>query len=326
MQTQLVADVLDVSRIITGGVRLNVRPVDLDAVIGSALDAVRPAAHAKTISLQSRLATSPRVVVGDPERLQQVIWNLLSNAVKFTDAGGAVTIEMDETSGGQVRLRVRDTGAGIDPVFLPHVFERFSQADGSESRRHGGLGLGLAIVRHLVELHGGTVSAESPGVGQGSTFTVELPAAALRVAAEDRRSSERDMNPASGPLRGYRLLIVDDHEDSRNLMVTLLSSLGAQAETVSSVSDAQRWLSTTRPDAVLADIGMPGADGFDLIREIRRRDGRTGGRLPVAAVTAYASEDDRARILAAGFDGHVPKPVTASAVAAAVLLMCSGRA
>ena len=329
LQTQLVGDILDVSRIITGGVHLNLRPVDLETVVGSALDAIRPAAVAKGVQLLSRLAASNRVVQGDPERLQQVAWNLLANAVKFTASGGKVTAELDDGSHGRVCMRVRDDGAGIDSRFLPHVFERFRQADGSLSRQHGGLGLGLAIVRHLVELHGGTVNADSPGPGRGSTFTVELPAlihTALATRDErDRPIAEGSADLAAVPFAGYRLLVVDDHEDTRDLMSTLLSSLGAHVDAVSSVPEALERLDVVRPDAVLADIGMPGSDGFDLIRELRRRDTSSGTRLPAAAITAYASEDDRARVLAAGFDCYVPKPFSAPSLIAAVQSICSRR-
>ena len=279
------------------------------------------------MQLSSRLAASRRVVHGDPERLQQVVWNLLANAVKFTSSGGTVTVEMDDGTSGQVRIRVHDDGAGIDPNFLPHVFERFRQADGSLNRRHGGLGLGLAIVRHLVELHGGTVSAESPGVGQGSTFTValaELSEIRLPIAVEpDTPAARAEAEAGSVALKGYCILVVDDHNDTRDLIATILSSLGAEIETASSVPEALERLNTTSPDAVLADIGMPGSDGFDLIRELRRRDASNGTRLPVGAITAYASDDDRARVLAAGFDCYVPKPFTPTAVVAAVLSMCA---
>jgi PAS domain S-box-containing protein len=327
LQAQLVADILDVSRIITGGLRLDPRPVDLGSVIGAALDAVRPAAEAKNVRLSSRFTGSARLVLGDPQRLQQVVWNLLSNAVKFTATAGTVTIELVDASADRVHIRVSDNGAGIDPAFLPHVFERFRQGDGSANRQHGGLGLGLAIVRHLVELHGGTVHAESAGTGQGSTFTVVLPSLTAHPGTSVQQSepegtdgaAERSLRRA---LQGYRLLVVDDQEDTRDLMATILSGLGAHVDTAASVADALEKVKLARPHALLADLGMPGADGYALIREVRRWDAQSGAHLPAAAITAYVSEGDRAKALAAGFDCHVPKPVSQPAIVSAVLSIC----
>ncbi len=331
LQVQLVADILDVSRIITGGLRLDVRPVDLGTVIGAALDAVRPAADAKRVQLRSRLPASGRITQGDPQRLQQVVWNLLSNAVKFTDAGGTVSIDLLDAGARGIHIRVHDDGAGIDPGFLPHVFERFRQADGSISRQHGGLGLGLAIVRQLVELHGGTVHADSRGAGQGATFTVELPRVEADVTitslAERASISSADDQEAwpRAALTGYRLLVVDDQADARELMTAILTGAGAHVETASSVQEALREIEAARPDALLADIGMPGADGYVLIREVRRRDAQKGRHLPAAAITAYAGDHDRQRAVAAGFDCHVAKPVSRSAVVDAVFSICPRR-
>jgi PAS domain S-box-containing protein len=330
LQAKLVADILDVSRIITGGLRLDPRPVDLSSVIGAALDAVRPAAAAKNLKLSSRLAATSRQVQGDPQRLQQVVWNLLANAVKFTDMGGTVTIELDEDRDSRIRLRVSDTGAGIDPQFLPHVFERFRQGDGSASRQHGGLGLGLAIVRYLVELHGGEVRAESAGVGKGATFTVLLPSTICETLQSTSAPAEPGLALASdrsisGPLRGYRVLVVDDQEDARDLMVAILRSVGAQVQTVASVAEALNLMQKTRPDVLLADIGMPGGDGYSLIEEVRKLDARFGTRLPAAAVTAYVSERDREKALAAGYDYHVAKPITPTTIVSAVLALSEGR-
>jgi PAS domain S-box-containing protein len=330
LQTQLVADILDVSRIITGGLRLSLRPVDLGSVIGAALDAVRPAADAKRVRLYSRLAASVRIHEGDSERLQQVVWNLLANAVKFTPAGGSVEIDLLDGADGGVIIRVRDDGAGIDAAFLPHVFERFRQADGSVSRQHGGLGLGLAIVRHLVELHGGTVRADSAGPGLGSTFTVELP------RAEQERDFERpaELLPAAvGPSRsdhavsldGCRALVVDDEEDARQLVATILRAAGADVRTASSVDEALRELDASPADVLLADLGMPGADGYALIREVRSRDARTGRHLPAAALTAYTGTHDRARALDAGFDRHLGKPASPDALLEAVVSLWQPR-
>ena len=328
LQAQLVADILDVSRIITGGLRLDMRPVDLGSVIGAALDAVRPAAAAKDVRLTSRFADSPRLVHGDPQRLQQVIWNLLSNAVKFTESGGTVTVELSQVETRRVQVRVTDDGAGIEPDFLPHVFERFRQGDASPSRQHGGLGLGLAIVRHLVELHGGTVHAGSGGRGKGSSFAVVLPSMVTDAPAQTSETAPsggtgKRGRSVRGALTGYRVLVVDDHEDARDLMTSILSSAGAHADTAASVPDALDKMAVKRPDVLLADIGMPGADGYALIQEVRRQDARIGSRLPAAAVTAYVSDGDRARVLAAGFDCHVPKPITHGALVDAVLAICA---
>lgn len=326
LQVQLVADILDVSRIITGGLTLDVRPVDLGSVIGAALDSVRPAADAKKIQIRSHLAASARLTDGDPQRLQQIIWNLLSNAVKFTPPGGLVELDLVE-AGDSVQLCVADNGAGIESDFLPHVFERFRQADGSVSRQHGGLGLGLAIVRHLVELHGGTVRAESPGTGKGSAFTVVLP----RTNADQVPASEMNGLQLSPPgsndgisLAGCRALIVDDDEDARELLAVILRAAGARVETASSVTDALRHLDTSQPDVLLADIGMPGLDGYALIREVRKREAESRQRLPAAAITAYAGVLDRDRAVAAGFDLHVSKPINPAVILEAVRFLCNG--
>jgi PAS domain S-box-containing protein len=316
LQVQLVSDILDVSRIITGGLTLDVRPVDLGSVIGAALDSVRPGADAKKLHIRSRLAASARLTEGDPQRLQQIVWNLLANAVKFTPAGGTIDVDLVDAGSDGVRIRVSDNGAGIDPDFLSHVFERFRQADGSVSRQHGGLGLGLAIVRHLVELHGGRARAESGGPGKGSTFTVDLP----RVESDRAVPSSRDQQvigadrPCTDALVGCRVLIVDDEQDARELVAMILTAAGATVYMASSVSEALRHLENSWPDVLLADLGMPGADGFALIREVREREAQGRPHLPAAAVTAYAGNRDRELALAAGFDRHVPKPIDAATV------------
>jgi signal transduction histidine kinase/ActR/RegA family two-component response regulator len=311
LQAQLVEDILDVSRIITGGLRLDRRPVDLGSVIGAAYDAVRPAAEARRIRVQSRLDGAARLTEGDPQRLQQAVWNLLSNAMKFTRPGGLVEIELVDAGEHGVRIVVRDNGAGIDPAFLPYVFDRFRQADGSVSRQHGGLGLGLAIVRHLVELHGGTVRAESEGLDKGSTFVIELPrmgsdaAGALVAGVPDARPFPL----GAEVLTGCRALVVDDEEDARALLGTILAQAGAVVQTAASVPEALRLLNTSPTDVLLADIGMAGDDGYALIRAVRNRDARDGTHLPAAAITAYAGAQSRERALAAGFDRHVAKPI-----------------
>jgi PAS domain S-box-containing protein len=330
LQAQLVGDILDVSRIITGGLRLDIRPVDLGSIIGAALDAVQPAAEAKRIRLRPRLAASAQLTEGDPQRLQQIVWNLLANAVKFTQPGGVVDVELTDAGDSGVRIQVRDDGAGIDAAFLPHVFERFRQADGSVSRQHGGLGLGLAIVRHLVELHGGTVAAASAGPGKGSTFTVELPRMDPKRASvalnEHRDVPPIDQSPfnQSTALSGCRVLVVDDDEEARELITTVLTTAGARVQTASSVREALLHLDTSRHDVLLADVGMPDADGYALIREVRRRDAQNGRRLPAATVTAYAGDADRKRALAAGFDRHVSKPISPAAIIDTVLSLYRG--
>jgi CheY-like chemotaxis protein/two-component sensor histidine kinase len=328
LQAQLVEDVLDVSRIINGGLRLNLRPVDLGSVIGAALDAVRPAAAAKKVQLRSRLAASARLTEGDPQRLQQIVWNLLANAVKFTMARGVVSVELVDAGDKGIHISVQDDGAGIDPTFLPHVFERFRQADGSVSRVHGGLGLGLAIVRHLVELHGGTVRAESRGLGTGSTFTVELPKIDSDVASgyggerRQTRSVDGSQVKESMSLKGCHALVVDDDDDAIELIATILTTAGAIVQAASSVREALRHLEEARPDVLLADIGMPGMNGYALIHEVRRGEAQTRQHLPAAAITAYAGDEDRERALAAGFDRHVCKPIDPVAIVEVVLSMC----
>jgi PAS domain S-box-containing protein len=329
LQARLVGDILDVSRIITGGLRLDVQPVDLGSVIGAALDAVRPAADAKRVRIRPRLAASARLTEGDPQRLQQIVWNLLANAVKFTQTGGIVDVDLVDAGESGVRIRVQDDGAGIDPSFLPHVFERFRQADGTATRQHGGLGLGLAIVRHLVELHGGTVRAESQGLERGSTFTIDLPRIsperAREVSAEPGQGSVADGSPVNRavPLGGCCALLVDDDADARELIATILTAAGASVQTASSVHEALQYLEGSQPDVLLADIGMPGVDGYALIREVRAREATSRAHLPAAAITAYASSGDRLRALAAGFDCHLSKPIDPAAIIETVAAMRS---
>jgi PAS domain S-box-containing protein len=314
LQVHLVEDILDVSRIITGGLRLDLTPVDLATVIGAALDAIRPAADAKKIRILCRLDAVNRLAKGDPQRLQQIVWNLLANAVKFTASGGRIDVELVNAGEQSIRISVGDDGAGIDPSFLPFVFERFRQADGSVNREHGGLGLGLAIVRHLVELHGGTVWAESQGLKQGATFVVEIPTMEpnqVLSAGEQRESIRVDRSPSSDALalQGCRALVVDDEQDARVMLATVLKRAGATVWTASTAREALIHLDMSRPDVLLADIGMPGEDGYSLIREIRRREAQEGRHLPAAAITAYAGNEDHERALKAGFDCHVSKPI-----------------
>ncbi|HST50390.1 MAG TPA: ATP-binding protein [Pyrinomonadaceae bacterium] len=325
-QSQLIEDILDVSRVITGKLRLEVQPVNLAAVIEAAINAVIPAADAKGIRLQRVLDTGASMVSGDPARLQQVIWNLLSNAIKFTPRDGRVQVRLERT-GSHVEITVADDGQGIGLDILPHVFERFRQADSSTTRAHGGLGLGLAIVRHLVEMHGGTVRAESCGEGQGATFTIKLPLVAMR-ALDARRASdaERVHRRASGgvpfncpsELEGLRLLVVDDEADTRTLLKAVLEQCGASVVAVASAGEALAALKETRPDVLISDLGMPGEDGYAFIKKVRALPAEDGGQTPSAALTAYARVEDRMKVLRAGFQIHIPKPVEPAELIAVV--------
>jgi PAS domain S-box-containing protein len=319
-QAQLIEDLLDVSRIITGKLRLEAGPMELVPIIKAALDSIQPASSAKNIQIQTTLDPRAGPVSGDPARLQQVVWNLLSNAVKFTPRHGSMTVSLSRTD-SSVEFNVRDTGQGINTEFLPHVFERFRQADSSTTRAHGGLGLGLAIVRHLVELHGGTVHAESEGEGHGSTFTVRLPLRTISGGATEGNSQVMAAGlPLDCPptLNGLRVLIVDDEADARSLLVTLLEQCGAHAVAVSSAEEALLTIQLSKPDLLLSDIGMPGMDGYALISKLRSLSKEEGGRTPAIALTAYASEDDRRRALVSGFQMHVAKPVDPVELALAV--------
>ncbi|HEX8844508.1 MAG TPA: PAS domain S-box protein [Pyrinomonadaceae bacterium] len=321
-QAQLIEDLLDVSRIITGNLRLDARPVELLPVIEAAIDSVRPAAEAKGIGLRTFLDPLAGLVSGDPARLQQIVWNLLSNAVKFTKEG-EVRVRL-ERANSQVEISVSDTGQGIKSEFLPFVFDRFRQADSSTTRMHGGLGLGLAIVRHLVELHGGTVHAESEGPGRGATFKVKFPLMAVRISdfgfRHEEPDSEESAARASQPsmLAGWRLLVVDDEPDARELMRTVLEKQGASVTTAGSADEALEVFEREKPDVLISDIGMPGADGYDLIRRIRARGEAEGGNVPAAAVSAYVGEENRRQALAAGFQIHVAKPLDPSELVAVV--------
>jgi signal transduction histidine kinase/ActR/RegA family two-component response regulator len=309
-QTKLIEDVLDVSRIVSGKLHLTARAVDVAAVARAAAESVAHAASAKRIRVSLHLDPAVGGVSGDPDRLQQVVWNLLSNAIKFTPAGGTVTLSVERTD-GHVAIVVSDNGAGIDPAFLPHVFERFRQADASTTRAHGGLGLGLAIVRHLVEMHGGTVKVESGGLGRGSTFTVALPVAAdVAPLSPERAASGGD--DALGPdLHGLYVLVVDDEVDGRAFVETALAGHGAEVKGVGSAEEAIRALETGGervPDAIVCDIEMPGRDGLDLIRQIRALP-TAKARIPATALTAHVRPEDRVRSLVAGFQAHLGKPI-----------------
>jgi signal transduction histidine kinase/ActR/RegA family two-component response regulator len=323
LQATLIEDLLDVSRIVAGKLTLEVRPVVLADVVEHAIDTVRPAAEAKNIRLHVVLDTSLAPVPGDPDRLQQVFWNLLSNAVKFTPRDGRVHVVLERVN-SHVEIAVADTGQGIPADQIPHLFERFWQADTSSTRTNTGLGLGLGIVRHLVELHGGTVVAESPGQGQGSTFTVKLPVVPVtRMAGEVVRRhpiSHRDgdrLPIGSARLDGIKVLVVDDEPDTNEVVRTLLGQCGAEVRTAGSAAHALKKLEHWTPHVVVTDIGMPGDDGFALIAAVRGKPG-PAGRVPMVALTAYAGVDDRVRLLDAGFQLHIAKPADPGELTAAI--------
>jgi K+-sensing histidine kinase KdpD/ActR/RegA family two-component response regulator len=320
---QLVEDLLDVSRIISGKMRLEIESVDLGKVVEAAIDSIRPAALAKEISLRSIVEPAPGPLLGDPNRLQQVVWNLLSNAMKFTPRRGRVEVVV-RRSGWSVEVSVRDDGAGIDAAFAPFVFDRFRQADGKITRTHGGLGLGLAITRQLVEMHGGSVEATSDGIGHGATFTVKLPITAMRPLPDAKEAATEAGAPRHPPqvevdLDGLHVLAVDDDDDSRRLVHAVLEKAGARVTLASSVEQAMEAFDREPPDVVVSDLGMPGQDGLELIRRIRARSGERGGQVPAAALTAYARAGDRARALGAGFSMHLPKPVEPEELIAVVI-------
>ena len=320
-QSQLIEDILDVSRIIGGKLRLTMAPVQLPEVIEAALDSVTPAAAAKAITVERDVA-DVELVAGDADRLQQVVWNLLSNAVKFTPREGRVVVRL-YPQGNEVVLSVADTGIGISADFLPYVFDRFSQADATATRRHGGLGLGMAIVRYLVELHGGTVRAESAGENQGATFTILLPMCVgvpSPGAAGTAPSLTEDEGTRSDrpPLQGVSVLVVDDDEDSRQFLCELLAGEGARVTAAGSAPAAFQTFLEVGPDVLVSDIGMPEEDGYALIRRVRGLGALDGGNTPAVALTAYVRSQDAAAALAAGYDRHLTKPVIASELILAV--------
>ena len=323
-QSQLIDDILDVSRIITGKLRLDVRAVDLAGVISAAVDTARPAAEAKTIRLQTLLDPQAGPISGDPDRLQQVVWNLLSNAIKFTPKNGRVQVRLERVN-SHVEIVVSDTGKGIEPDFLPHVFERFRQSDGSMTRRHGGLGLGLAIVRQIIELHGGTVAVESAGENKGATFTINLPLMPLRrepaggfPREHPAAQSVESLTGFSPELQDVRVLIVEDEADSRELLAYMLVSSGAEVAAAGSAGEALENLRREKFDVVISDLGMPEEDGFALIGKIRELPPEQGGAVPAIALTAYARAEDRVKALRSGFQMHIAKPVEPAELLAVV--------
>jgi two-component system CheB/CheR fusion protein len=308
-QNQLISDLLDVSRIISGQLRCEMGAVDLMPVIEAALDTVRPAADAKAVELTITLDPAAGMVSGDATRLQQIVSNLLTNAVKFTSRNGHVDVQMKRQD-TRVFIIVTDTGEGISPEFLPHIFDRFRQAEGTASRQHGGLGLGLAIVRHLVELHGGTVCASSEGVGKGSTFTVAFPLIAVHRSEDLGMRIADATSEQSAILRGVRVLVVDDERDARELLTIALTQGGAEVRTSTTAREALEVLDQWKPHVLVSDIGMPTEDGYEMIRKVRALEPEHGGATPAIALTGYASEQDAARARAAGYQLHIPKPVS----------------
>jgi CheY-like chemotaxis protein/two-component sensor histidine kinase len=303
-QEQLVSDLLDMSRIISGKLRVDVGDVDLVAVIRSAVETTRLAADAKGISVESTFDPSLAATTGDATRLGQCVWNLLSNAIKFTPQGGHVTVVL-RRSGSHIEIVVSDNGMGIPAEFLPFVFERFRQVDTTPGRRTGGLGLGLAICKQLAELHGGSVRAESDGEGKGATFTLSLPVRALRTGPAPKREASGERVE----LHRVRVLLVEDEPDNREVLRTLLERHHATVAVAGSAAEALEMMPTVRPSILVSDIGLPGMDGYELIERVRKMDARSGGRIPAIALTAHASTDDRTKALRAGFQAHITKPV-----------------
>jgi len=327
LQAQLIEDLLDVSRILQGKMVLNVSVVNLADTIEAALETVRFTAQTKGIQLQTACAPNVGQVLGDPGRLQQVMWNLLSNAVKFTPEGGRVDVRLEQVD-SSAQIQVSDTGKGISPEFVPYLFDYFRQADRSTTRTFGGLGLGLAIVRHLTELHGGSVQAESPGEGLGSTFTVKLPLLkdedssmkdemSLHSSAYDNRNVS-DSSPAA--LKGLRILAVDDEADVRELMRSVLEPYGARVSVAATAQEALIALDQSKPDLLLCDIGMPDVDGYMLIRQVRSRSSEQGGKIPAIALTAYADRHNQTQALIAGFQLHLAKPIETEELVRAIAL------
>jgi signal transduction histidine kinase/ActR/RegA family two-component response regulator len=324
-QAQLIEELLDMSRVINGKLRLDVQPVDLQAVVSDAVTSIRPSADAKGIRVTHVLDPKGGTITGDPNRLQQVLWNLLTNAVKFTPKGGRVQIFLRRVN-SHVEISVMDSGQGISAEFLPHLFTRFSQADTSIARKHGGLGLGLALVKSLIELHGGNVKASSEGEGQGSTFVVSLP-----LTAVYRDEIEPILTPApatavlgsSPDLSDFHVLVVDDEADARNLIQHILTKCNARVTTAATATEGIAAVKQHHPDMILSDIGMPVEDGYDFLAKLRQLSRAEGGDTPAVALTAFARSEDRRRALMAGFQMHLPKPVEAAELLAVVSNVCA---
>lgn len=309
VQAQLIDDLLDVSRIVSGKLNLDVRPLDVASVARAAINVVQPAADAKNITLEYFAEPGVSAISADSARLHQIIWNLLSNAVKFTPNGGKISVRVEQ-DGSDARVTVKDTGQGIDPEFLPRVFDRFLQADSSTTRSFGGLGLGLAIVRHLVELHGGTVAAQSDGINRGATFTATFPLLAER--AEPVIHGQENSMMDNHSLDGLRVLLVDDEPEARQIISTVITRTGAEVKSCESAHEALAKLAEWKPDVILSDIAMPEQDGYSFIRQVRSLPRDRGGEIPAAALTAYARDVDRNQAIAAGYQMHIAKPIGAS--------------
>ncbi len=310
VQAQLIDDLLDVSRIVSGKLNLDVRPLDISSVTRAAINVVRPAADAKGIQLDYRAQPGLGAISADSARLQQIIWNLLSNAVKFTPHGGQISVRLEQ-DGSDARISIKDTGQGIDPEFLPRVFDRFRQADSSTTRSFGGLGLGLAIVRHLVELHGGTVSAHSDGKNKGATFSATFPLITERAEAVAIGQSGEMNGSDHHSLDGLRVLLVDDEPEAREIISTVIMRTGAEVKTCKTADEALSKLAEWKPDVILSDIAMPDEDGYSFINKVRSLPREKGGETPAAALTAYARDVDRRQALAAGYQMHIAKPIGA---------------
>jgi signal transduction histidine kinase/ActR/RegA family two-component response regulator len=310
-QAQMIEDLLDMNRIISGKIRLDVQQTDLAAVVEAAVDSVRPSAEAKAIRLRTLIDPNAGAVLGDPNRLQQVVWNLLSNAVKFTPKHGKIDVILARVNSHN-EITVCDSGMGIAAEFVPHVFERFRQADSSTTRKYTGLGLGLSIVKQLVELHGGSVRVDSPGEGQGSTFTVLIPLRVIRDDADRAHpTSRRSLTPRPLviPLAGLKILVVDDEVDAREMVAQVLSEADATVITASSADEGLALVESERPDVLISDIGMPDKDGYQLLRELRKLSAEQGGKTPAIALTAFARSEDRTRAMLAGYQVHIAKPI-----------------
>jgi signal transduction histidine kinase len=319
-ELQIIEDLLDVSVIIRGQMELKAQPVCLASILQTSIDSIKLAADAKGVRISLSLSTTTSMIWGDRRRLEQIIRNLLSNAVKFTPSGGRVTVSLEEV-GSMTRIRISDTGEGISPEFLVHMFERFRQADSSTKRRHGGLGLGLSIVRHMVEMHGGVVTGESEGQGKGATFTVDLPMMPpvnKTAAAPPVGTSEGDDGSCASMLSGVRVLVIDDEPDARELVMHLLTMADAEVRMASATQEGFEILEQWRPDVLVSDIGLPGEDGYVLIRRIRALPADRGGQTPAAALTAYAGQEAHAQALSAGYQLHIPKPIDRTAFLAAI--------
>jgi CheY-like chemotaxis protein/nitrogen-specific signal transduction histidine kinase len=318
VQAQLISDLLDISRIVSGKLSLDIRHVDLPAIVAEATETVQKDADEKGVSIACRLEGPVGSVAGDPARLQQVMWNLLSNAIKFTARGGTVTVRL-RRAGEDAEISVADSGVGIKPDFLPQIFDRFQQADQSITRRFGGLGLGLSIVKHLVELHGGSIRAESPGEGQGSTFTIVLPSSARAGAADVHpRDGKAFETPSATPLSGIRVFVVEDEFDTREFLERYLKASGAEVDAVSTAADALARLIECDADILVSDIGLPDMDGYDLMQRVRRLDDRNCGAIPAIALTAYARSEDRTRAFRAGYQAHLAKPIEPAELVATI--------